>query len=92
MDAVIPRAQNLERIISDPQAIRTQATPTTKVTNKPHHQRRIKACMKKEEDGGDELHWESPICNMVEEAVGTRVYCEGKLIWLCIESQEVANL
>ena len=48
--------------------------------------------MKKEEDGGDELHWESPIRNMVEEAVGTRVYCEGRLIWLCIESQEVANL
>ena len=66
--------------------------PTTEVTNKPHHQRRIKACMKKEEDGGDELHWESPICNMVEEAVGTSVYCEGRLIWLCIESQEVANL
>ncbi|KAM4072619.1 hypothetical protein ACB094_11G152100 [Castanea mollissima] len=32
--------------------------PTTVVTNKPHHQRRIKACMKKEEDGGDELHWD----------------------------------
>ena len=46
--------------------------------------------MKKEEDGGDELHWESPICNMVEEAVGTSVYCEGRL--LCIKSQEVANL
>ena len=57
--------------------------PTTEVTNKPHHQRRIKACMKKEEDGGDELHWESPICNMVEEAVGTSVYYEGRLIWLC---------
>ena len=62
--------------------------PTTEVTNKPHHQRRIKACM----DGGDELHWESPICNMVEEAVGTSVYWEGRLIWLCIKSQEVANL
>ena len=48
--------------------------------------------MKKEEDGGDELHWESPICNMVKEAVSTSVYCEGRLIWLCIESQEVANL
>ena len=32
--------------------------------------------MKKEEDGGDELHWESPKCNMVEEVVGTSVYCE----------------
>ena len=67
--------------------------PTKEVTNKPHQKtRRIKACMKNEEDGRDELHWESPICSMVEEAVGTSVYCEGMLIWLCIESQEVANL
>ena len=67
--------------------------PTTEVTNKPHHKtRRIKACMKKEEVGGDELHWESPICNVVEVVVGTSVYFEGRLIWLCIESQEVANL
>ena len=46
--------------------------PTTK---KPQHKRRIKACMDKEEDGGAELLWESPICNMVEEAVGTIQVC-----------------
>ena len=46
----------------------------------------------KKEDGGGELHWESPICDMIEEAVVTSVYCEGRLIWLCIESEDVANL
>ena len=45
--------------------------PATEVTNKPHHKRRIKAFMQKEEDGRAELNWESPICNMVEEAVRT---------------------
>ena len=31
--------------------------------------------MDKEEGGGAELLWESPICNMVEEAVGTVQVC-----------------
>jgi hypothetical protein len=49
--------------------------PSTEVTKKAHHKRRLKACMEKDEDGGAELQWEGPIFmqwdNMVEEEVGT---------------------
>ena len=31
--------------------------------------------MQNEEDDGAELQWEYPICNMVEEAVGTVQVC-----------------
>ena len=51
--------------------------PTTKVTSKPHHRRRIKVCMQEEEYGEAEYQWGSPIGNnnMVEEAVSTSVKC-----------------
>ena len=49
--------------------------PSTEVTKKAHHKGRLKACMEKDEDGGAELQWESPIFmewhNMVEEEFGT---------------------
>ena len=35
--------------------------------------------MQNEEDDGAELQWEYPICNMVEEAVGTIQVCAYEL-------------
>ena len=47
--------------------------------------------MQNEEDDGAELQWKCPICNMVEEAVGTiqvRVY-EWVLCWFVETKQRV---
>ena len=46
--------------------------------------------MQKDGDGGAELLWESPIYNMVEEAVGTSVCCKEKdrIIWLSRNSRK----
>ena len=66
--------------------------PTTELTNKPHHKRRIKVFTHEEEYGGAKYQWESAIDNMVEEAVGTSVCCQERSLFGCLESQEVTNL
>ena len=62
-DVITPKGSKVILDLNSSNANRSVSLfpPITEVTNKPHHKRRIKACIEKEEDEGAELDWENPM-------------------------------